>query len=301
LADVSLVIPSQHGGAPLIETVAAFAEATGGAVEIVVAECAGDDTASRIRSRWSAVRVVHLEPPQTIPQLRAAALSGASGRIVAMTGDACAPGRGWLAALRRAHDAAPGAVGGAIENGSTDRLIDWAVFFCEYGRYMTPLAPEPAHDLPAQNVSYSREALASIDDLVRRATWEPLWHWRLASHGTPLVRDGAIVVVLRRRYSFAGFARERFDYGRSFAAQRTESSPVATRLLFAAGCVVLPAVVLFRIVRDVLSKRRHTRELLLSLPYLGMFACLWAAGEGTGYVFGSRAEEIRGATPLGRR
>src|SRR5437763_11074818 len=128
---------------------------------------------------------------------------------------------------------------------------------------MRPLAPEPRDDLPAQNVSYSRGALAAIDDLVQRGAWEPLWHWRLASRGARLVRDGSLVVFLRRRYTFGGFVRERFDYGRSFAAQRIESSSLATRLLFTAGCLVLPAVVLARIVRDVLAKRRYPGTLVL--------------------------------------
>jgi hypothetical protein len=28
------------------------------------------------------------------------------------------------------------AVGGAVENGSVERTVDWAAFFCEYARFM---------------------------------------------------------------------------------------------------------------------------------------------------------------------
>jgi hypothetical protein len=80
--------------------------------------------------------------------------------------------------------------------------------------------------------------------------------------------------------------RERFAYGRSFAAQRVEGAPAARRVLFTLGCVALPAVVLARILRDLLPKGRHLSRLLLSLPYLAIFACVWAAGEAVGYAAG---------------
>jgi hypothetical protein len=281
------VIASRDGGAALLETVAAFVDATAGGAEIVVSECARDDSAARIRERWPGVRLIHLEEDSTIPHLRAAGIRVASSAIVALTSESCVPAPGWFAALRRAHADGPDAVGGAIENGSTDRLIDWAVFFCEYGRYMTPLPPERSADLPGHNVSYSRAALATIDDLIARGTWEPLWHWRLAARGARLVRDGSIAVVLRKRYTLSGFVRERYEYGRTFAAHRLEGASAWRRALFTLGCVLLPAVVLVRIVRDVLPKRRRGAQLLLSLPYLAIFACVWAAGEAVGYAAGA--------------
>ena len=293
MADVSVVIASRAGGTALLDTVAAFVDATAGGAEIVVSECARDDCAARIRERWPAVRLVRLDEGSTIPQLRAAGIRSASSPIVALTSESCVPAPGWFAALRRAHESRPDAVGGAIENGSADRLIDWAVFFCEYGRYMTPLPPEPRTDLPGHNVSYSRGALAAIDDLISRGTWEPLWHWRLAGRGARLVRDGALVVVLRKRYTLSGFVRERFDYGRSFASQRVADASAARRALFTVGCLALPLVVLARILRDVLPRRRHLLQLLLALPYLAIFACVWAAGEALGYAAGASDADRR--------
>jgi len=292
VADVSLVIPSRRGGPSLVETVAAFAQEGGAALEIVVPECVPDGSAARIMERWPAVRVLHFTEPRTIPELRAAGLDAATAPIVAMTADACAPAPGWLEALRRAHAAGADAVGGAVENGSTARLIDWAVFFCEYGRFMAPLAPAPADDLPGQNVSYVRAALAPIADLIRQGTWEPLWHWQLAERGARLTRDGTRVVILTKRYTFTGFVRERFAFGRSFAAQRTAGAAAVTRALYAAGCVALPVVVLFRLGRDLLPKRRCYGRLLSSVPYLIAFACVWAAGEAVGYLAGAGANTV---------
>ena len=61
------------------------------------------------------------------------------------------------------------------------------------------------------------------------------------------------------------------------------------RALFAAGCLVLPGVVLLRLGRDVLSKGRHAGTFLRCAPYLAAFACAWAAGEAAGYVTGAGA------------
>ncbi len=287
MADVSLVIPSRRGGPALLQTIEAFVKEGGSAIEIVVSECGRDGSDAGIRDRWPGVRVVHADGRRSIPELRAAGIAAATAPIVAMTSDACLPAAGWLDALRRAHAAGADAVGGAIENGSTDRLIDWAVFFCEYGRFMPPLPPRPVSDLPGQNVSYTRAALSRIADLVEQGTWEPLWHWRLAGSGARLVRDGSRVVTLSKRFTFAGFTRERFAYGRSFAAQRLAGASALKRAAFAGGCVLLPIVVLVRLGRDLLPKRRHAGRLLLAVPYLVAFACVWAAGEAVGYAAGA--------------
>jgi hypothetical protein len=293
LADVSLVIPSRRGGPALDAAIEAFAREGGDALEIVVAACAPVPSVAHIRDRWPAVRVVHFDAPRSIPELRAAGFAAATAPIVAMTSDACVPMPGWLDAVRRAHAAGADAAGGAIDNGSTARLIDWAVFFCEYGRYLPPLSPWPAADLPGPNVSYTRAALERVADLVRQGTWEPLWHWRLAESGARLVRDGTRIVIQTKRLTFSGFVRERFEYGRSFAAQRTASASPIRRALFTAGCLALPVVVLVRFGRDLLPKR-HLGRLLLSIPYLAVFACVWAAGEAAGYSAGaaSRATTI---------
>ena len=285
MADVSVVIASQQGGALLLDTVGAFVDAAPEA-EIIVVECAADESGAGVGARWPAVHLIHLDAPQTVPLLRAAGFRAATAPVVAMTSEGCAPAPGWFTALRRAHANGADGVGGALELGSAGGLIDWAVFFCEYGRYMTPLPAEPRWDLPGHNVSYSRAALAAIDDLVARGTWEPLWHWRLADRGARLVRDGSILVRLEKRYTLAGFVRERFAYGRSFAAQRMDGASAARRALFAIGCAVLPVVVLARILGGVLPKRRHLPQLLLSFPYLVIFACVWAAGEAAGYAAG---------------
>src|SRR5260370_3029404 len=294
MADPQLprVIASRRGGAALLDTIEAFARHDE-AIDIIVAADAGDDARTAILARFPRVRVLSFDEPRTLPELRAAGLLAARGAIVALTSDACPPGPGWAEARRRGHRQPAPAVGGAIENGATSRLADWAVFFCESGRYILPLTSPRPSDLPAQNVSYTRDALASIRALLLSGAWEPLWHRELALRGGELRRDPSLVVTLRKHYSVADFGRERFHYARSFAGQRLAGASWPRRAAFATGALLLPPLLLARMARDLLPKRRALARLACSVPYLVLFAWVWAAGECGGYAAGGGTSAAR--------
>jgi hypothetical protein len=289
---LSLVIPSNRGGRALIDTIAAFTQEDD-ALDIIVAESAGDGSREAIRARFPRVTILHFDEGRTLPELRAAGLLAARGAIVALTSDACTPAPGWAEAVRRAHRQPAAAIGGAVENGATTRLVDWAVFFCEYGRYMLPLAAARTADLPGQNVSYKREALTGIRELLLSGVWEPFWHWGLASRGQELRRDPSFVVILRRHDTVSGFVRERFHYARSFAGQRLQGARWPRRAVYAAGTVLLPPLLLARMGSQLLPKRRALGRLACSVPYLMLFACAWAVGECVGYVAGAGTSAAR--------
>ncbi len=61
----------------------------------------------------------------------ARALREARGEVVALTEDHAIPRPGWVPAIIRAHADHPeaAAIGGAIENGSTESSLDWASYF----------------------------------------------------------------------------------------------------------------------------------------------------------------------------
>jgi hypothetical protein len=285
-ARVSVVIVSRVGGEPLLDCIESFTRLADDRVEIIVSECAGIGTASAIHQRFPSVVVQHASGRPSVPALRRSGLLAARGDIIAMTTGRCRADENWLRALRRAHANGAAAVGGAVEYGGGGRLADRAVFFCEYGRYMRPLDAGRSTDLPGQNVSYSREALAAIRDLVESATWEPLWHWRLAERGFELVRDPSRVVSLTRAFTFRAFLAERYHYSRAFAGQRVTSRSWLIRLAFAAGTVLLPGVVLARVLREMAGKRGRRAEWVDTLPPIALFTIPWAVGEFVGYLAG---------------
>jgi hypothetical protein len=94
--------------------------------------------------------------------LRARAVAHARGEVVAFSEDHCVPELNWCAELMEAHRSSPevDVVGGAVSNGSTKRLVDWANFLATFAEFLPPLASRPgARVPPAANVSFKRRAL----------------------------------------------------------------------------------------------------------------------------------------------
>src|SRR5437016_4269260 len=149
---VSVVIAATTGGAALSACAGSFrSQDSNRQLELIVVARGGVPPAD---PPMPDVRIVHLASSATIPQLRAAGLRAARGRILAITQDHCTAEEGWLMAVVDAHRAPDIAVGGAVEIEDGGRTVDWAVDFCEYGRYMLPLATGPSADLPGSNVTY---------------------------------------------------------------------------------------------------------------------------------------------------
>ena len=77
----------------------------------------------------------------------------------------------------------------------------------------------------------------------------------------------------------------------------TSYAPMAARICSAASTCrwlraltspLIPAVLLFRIVRQVRRKRRHGKELARALPFLLAFLAAWTSGELIGTLRGQR-------------
>lgn len=257
----------------------------GDAIEIVIVGSSKDEI-SPLFEHFSNIRHLDLSGQRSIPELRAMGLQSARGDILAMTEDHCIVDEHWIENIFRAHQSPHLAIGGAVENDAVERLIDWAVFFCEYGRYMSPVVSGPATDLPGPNVSYKRAALDEFRDLLAPPTWETFWHSRLQSRGYILLSDPQIAVRHRKRFTLRGFLNERFYFARSFAAQRAANSTELRRAMFILGAPFLPPLLLWRIASQVLRKGRRQMELILCLPYIFLFTLSWAWGELIGYAFG---------------
>jgi hypothetical protein len=290
---VSLVITSRHGGGDLLACIESFVSLDDGRFEVIVVTCAPQPDGGTIGRRFPSVRVEHLLERRSTPELRAKGLRAAQGDLMAMTTERCRADRDWLLALRKTHEGSAAAVGGAIEYRGSHRAIDRAVFFCEYGRYMLPFAGVRTSDLPGQNVSYTRAALDAVGDLVDNATWEPLWHWRLASQGFELVRDPARLVWMERRFTLGGFLSERYHYSRAFAGQRVARSAWVVRLAYAAGTLLLPPLLWIRFLRQSLARRGRRLELLALMPLVMLFTLPWAGGELVGYLAGPGSSAAR--------
>ena len=284
---LSVVIASVNGLPYPLDCLAALDDQDGPRPEVIVADCTGPATVAAITEAHPEVRVLAFDEQKSVPWLRAAGLRAARGRYVAVTEDHCVPRRDWcrqlVAAARRTGWAA---VGGGVENGSTERLVDWAVFFCEYSQHMDPVPEGVADHIPGMNVVYDMDALADMAEVFEEGLWENFLHDRLraAGHEAGLVPE--VVVAHCKYFTVSMFLAERFHYSRSFAGMRVAGKGLGPRLAWAVASFALPPLLVARITRNVWQRGRHRRWFVRALPLIVLFSVAWAVGEAWGYLTG---------------
>lgn len=285
---ISVVIASINGRKYLERCLAALAVQQGTVpAEVIVADCVGPSVADYVRQEHPDVKLIAFDEPKSVPDLRAAGILVATGEIIAITEDHCIPEPDWYEAMSASHERHDNpAIGGAVDNAATDHIIDWAVFFCEYSNFISPVDDGIVHDLPGPNVSYKRGALMELEEMIREGYWETFLHWKLESEGFQLRSDPTVRVLHKKDFRFWSFFLERFHYARAFAGTRNESIPLSKRLFYLAFSPALPPMLIRRIWKRVWKRRRHLREFAAALPIILLFMVAWACGEFTGYAIG---------------
>ncbi|CAN5562065.1 hypothetical protein BH20CHL6_BH20CHL6_04620 [soil metagenome] len=221
-------------------------------------------------------------------RLLAAAMRRCSAPIVATTEDHCTVRPGWCEAIVRAHEEHPGAaaIGGTIENGSSETLLDWGSYFITQGPHMRPLGQREVSFVTNEAcLSQKRWAVDLLDDGGGQGV-AMIFHTRaLHDLGHVLRVDDRVSVDHFQSIGFRQTTTIHFHNGRTIAGFRRRRMTRADWLRVAlAG--LLPAYRISRILRICLPKRTHTRELLTSLPWA--FWCEYSAGLGhlVGYATG---------------
>jgi hypothetical protein len=219
-------------------------------------------------------------------ELRAQGLAVAHGAVVALIEDHGIVAEDWSARLLEAHAGAFAAFGGAIENG-VDRPLNWAVYFCDFLRYQNPLPEGETAAVSDANVAYKNTALDSVRPIWREIFHEASVTAALRSRGQKLALAPAAVVYQRRQNLRVGPAlRERFVWGRSYAATRARLARVSQRVFWAVFAPALPVLMMARMSLMAWKKRRAVTAFLKAFPLTAALAVSWSCGEWTGYVTG---------------
>ena len=288
---LSVVIASVNGMPYLGKCLDALAERCREA-EIVVADWTDDATREAVRERWPSVKLLSFDEPMAIPELRAAGVLAATARVVALIEDHCLVSPAWAERLASAHASGHGVVGGPIRNVATERIRDWAAFFCEYSAVMEPMPAGRVAGLPGMNVSYGPAAREAIDDLLREGRWENWLHPRLEDSDFELWCEPEAVVEHDKDFGFGEFFSQRYHYSRSYAGMRNPELG-KKRALYALGTVILPPLLYWRIASDVVERKQHRKELALATPLIAAYLTVWAFGEAVGYIFGGGRSLLR--------
>jgi len=263
--------------------------------EIIVASNYDNGSSEMIETRFPRARFLRMPEGTTVPRLRAEGIRHARGEVVALIEDQCFVDRHWCAEIRKAHILPYPAVGGSVENASTAKAIDWAVYFYDYGRYMLPGVPGAAGELPGNNVSYKRAALHEIERTFRNGFFETFINWELKASGAELFFAPSAIVYHNRSYETAEAFSECYHHGRAFAGKRVSGVGLLVRFARALATLALPFLLSVRIVLATVGKGRHIKELVLALPHITLLMVSWSFGELTGYLLGEGGSASRWA------
>lgn len=283
-AALTVVIPSVNGWGDLagcLEALAADRART--ELEVLVVDRIGEGLRAMVREHFPWAQVLEAAESTTIPDLRAMGFARATADAVAVIEDHVLVPAGWSQKMLDAQaSGAAAAVGGAVENRATERIIDRAAFLCEYSHLLPPLPEGEVASLAGNNVVYRREVLERYRDVVTAGRWENHLHDAMRRDGLQLISRPDITVGHKKHYTLREYVSQRFLYSRSYAGGRTESWPLWRRVAYGLAAVGLPALLLWRVLSTVWRKGVSRWEIARATPLLAIFVVSWGLGEAVG-------------------
>lgn len=298
---VVVAIVSDTTGAPdvshLEPCLTALAQQSGAStMEVIVPYHPAVEGIQKMRLKYPAVRFLEVPNLRTYlgqggsrehhDELRARGLAAARGAIVALIEDHGIAAPDWSTRVLEAHRTGFAAIGGAIENG-IDKPLNWAVYFCDFLRYQNPVPEGESYLASDANVTYKRPALEAI-----RPVWKEIFHESsvndaLRVRGERIALSPRIVLYQHRLgLRVSGALKERFVWGRSYAATRARLVDTPKRMFWAIFSPALPALMMARMTLMALRKRRTFIAYLRALPLTFALIVSWSFGELTGYLTG---------------
>ncbi len=284
---LSVIIPSLNGIKYLSKCIEGLRQQSLPPEEVIIIDSTVGHIAKEIPD-FEGLKIHFLAEPVGVPEMRSIGFRMAEGDLVAMTEDHCIPTRNWCENIRRLHEKYPEEViGGAVENGATESLIDWSCYLCEYLDFMLPLIDAPKGTVPGNNVAYKRSVINSHKDLFMAGLWEYFVHAELAKAGITFRMDPSLVVLHRKYFTVNDFQTQCYYFARSFGAMRVSQVTSSQLWFYRFVSLSLPLLVIGRLFEKVFwRKRARYKEFLLSLHYTIWFQLCWCCGEITGYWFG---------------
>ncbi len=222
------------------------------------------------------------------PHLWAAGMDIATGVIVAITTSHFLPAPNYEAAILSSHQRLDaGGIGGRIDPPFGSGPVAWAVYLLRYSQYLGLAARPSVEDFAGDNGSYKASTLARYRDQIRaKGFWEHELHQQMRRDGIILAYDPTIEVRQTVAFPFFAFVGQRFSHGWRYGHELTAGEPWPRRLFLAGRATLVPALLMFRVARQVVASGRYGHQFLLALPLLVVFSLAWGLGEGGGCLVG---------------
>jgi hypothetical protein len=297
--DLSVVMTIVDGGAVLANCLDALAAQAGASdIEVLVPYDHVTADAARLADAYPQFRFIDLgrilggitptnplEMHAFYDTRRAEALKIARGRLIAIIEDRGVPDPHWAETMIRLHDTHPqGVIGGAVTNG-VDKLWNWAIYFCDFGRYGPPLQAIDPEYVTDTNIVYKRDTIMSVRDLWDVKYQEAQVNWALRRAGAGLMlTDEAWTEQRRPPVSLRQMVAERVNWARMFGQVRAREITRGEKLKLCLAVPLLPFVLFVRHFRRQIGKGRHVGKFVLAAPLTLFLLICWSWGELRGYL-----------------
>jgi Glycosyl transferase family 2 len=285
---LSVILPVRRAEATIERTVASLLEqCTDQSVEIIAAVCGNDPSAVLLDAAARApLRVLTVDAPAGVPQLRRDAALQAKGEFIAIVEDHCGLPAHWLTGILQAAEGHPGAVcGGPVDNGRRS-IIGWAQYFTRYSAFLPPTAAGPVRSLPGNNACYPARLIAARIASIHDGFWEAEFNRELARDGVAFQLIPNLAVTQYQVRGAFEYVPLRFHHGRCYGARRIGPASKAERRNLLLRCPTIPLLLFYRIARSVLRARWNRAIFFVVSPLIFVYVCSWSIGEIAGYLAG---------------
>jgi hypothetical protein len=287
LPTISLIVATTHGWPDYRDvflTHRAAVDAVGG--ELIVADSSGNlpPAESEVGPNVTWISA----PGVGVYRLRTQSYPVARGQIVAHTEDHCVLDPDWAKTALDLHRQYPDAavIGAVVENGSKERLNDWANFFVGHVWDMPGVGEGRKVEAAGLTcVTYKRHAIENMAGVGDLGVNEAYHQRALTAAGETVLMDDR----LRCSHVQSGGVRKAvsrtWHAARAGAAMRRQKL-TPRMLLRIALTPVLPIVYSGVIAKQVAQRRYFTGKAVGSAPYMVGFLVVRAVAEVVGYVAG---------------
>jgi hypothetical protein len=254
-------------------------------IELILAHAADVSIEASVRPIWPEARFVSVAGKPSTPELRAAGLSAARCKRRAMLSEDYTLDPSWLDA---AITNRTGVTAGVVEPPPGASWTTRAIYLWEYSHAAPPqregaLGEAEARLAPAGCVVYGAGA-ADPAELAGSAS-ELDYHAAMFRRGVAFQRDAALRAVYHPP-PLGTFVRDRRRWSREWARARSRGKSGGARAAAALSRLLLPALLLLRLARNVAARPRWAATAVTALPLYVVFACAQALGETAGFLGG---------------
>ena len=255
--------------------------------EVILVDSSDDDATANVARRFPEVLLYRFSDRKFPGHARNLGIARARGEILAFTDADCISDRSWVGEILRAHDDPYPVIGGTIDNGNPESYVGWAYYFCELSQWMPGTPAGPMIDIPTGCLSMKRWAFEKYGPFLEGTySSDTAFNWRLAENGHLPEFVPSIRVAHINETNLVNYLRKKVFHGKCFASVRVKEQrfPRHKRFCFGALSFVLPFLLTYRTVLNVLGRRRYISKFALSFPFVFLGLTAWSYGEMLGYL-----------------